>query len=49
MKNKKFLSTTKSAKISKKELSKKEKLEVEKVVKKMVAEYKETLKLLGTT
>jgi len=32
-----------------KELSKKEKLEVEKAVKKTVAEYKETLKLLGTT
>jgi len=32
-----------------KELSKKEKLEVEKAVKKTVAEYRETLKLLGTT
>ncbi len=32
-----------------KELSKQEKLEVEKAVKKTVAEYKETLKLLGTT
>lgn len=34
---------------SRKELDKKEKLEVEKAVKKTVAEYKETLKLLGTT
>ena len=32
-----------------KELSKKEKLEVEKAVKKTVIEYRETLKLLGTT
>ena len=32
-----------------KKLSKKEKLEVEKAVKKTVAEYRETLKLLGTT
>ena len=32
-----------------KELSKKEKLEIEKAVKKTVAEYGETLKLLGTT
>ena len=32
-----------------KELSKKEKLEVEKAVKKTVAEYREALKLLGTT
>ena len=32
-----------------KELSKKEKLEVERAVRKTVAEYRETLKLLGTT